>query len=382
MLNINLIYFLAGIVLSAIVGIAPAAAHTANISSSRILPEPNAHYRVEVGFLGSDIERMLTENKEALAGADLTEPGLLEVYIGKFIQSRIVMNNQDDVACDSEVVAVDEDPASPGDQRAVIGFDCSKVQGKIFYNPLKLIEAQGSRARHLVSIGEKDAGSKLTEAQRAGREPVPGQVMIFPGDRPINLSEPLLGPWELAPKFFFAGMEHIVTGYDHLCFLLAVVLWASRVWPVVKIVTAFTLSHSVTLTMAALELVNLPGAWVEIAIAASIIYVALENFYSRRVDGRWKDTFTFGFVHGFGFASGLIELGVPQRAVAPALASFNIGVEVGQIGVVLIVMPLLFLIDTYVTHGARSAKLVYALSGVIALFGAYWMLARLGIIAG
>lgn len=382
MLNISLINCLVGIILSAIFGIVPAAAHTANISSSRILPEPNAHYRVEVGFLGSDIERMLTENKEALAGADLTEPGLLEVYIGKFIQGRLAMKNQEGVACDSAVVAVDEDPASPGDQRAVIRFDCSKVLGKIFYNPLKLIEAQGARARHLVSIGEKDAGSNLTEAQRAGREPAPGQVMIFPGDRPVDLSEPLLGPWELAPKFFFAGMEHIVTGYDHLCFLLAVVLWASRVWPVVKIVTAFTLSHSVTLTMAALELVNLPGDWVEIAIAASIIYVALENFYSRRVDGRWKDTFTFGFVHGFGFASGLIELGVPQRAVAPALASFNIGVEVGQIGVVLIVMPLLFLIDKYVTHGARSAKLVYALSGVIALFGAYWMLARLGIIAG
>ena len=136
------------------------------------------------------------------------------------------------------------------------------------------------------------------------------------------------------------------------------------------------------MALAALELVNLPGNWVEIAIAASIIYVALENFYTRRVDGRWKDTFAFGFIHGFGFASGLIELGVPQRAVAPALASFNIGVEVGQIGVVLIVMPLLLSIDKYVTHRARSAKLVYALSGVIALFGAYWMLARLGIIAG
>ena len=89
-----------------------------------------------------------------------------------------------------------------------------------------------------------------------------------------------------------------------------------------------------------------------------------------------------GGTHGFGFASGLIELGVPQRAVAPALASFNIGVEVGQIGVVLIVMPLLLVIDKHVTHGARSAKLVYALSGVIALFGAYWMLARLGIVSG
>jgi hydrogenase/urease accessory protein HupE len=382
MFKINYIIIFIGLVSSVFFNMGVAIAHTANISSSRVVPEPNAHYRVDVGFLGSDIERMLTENKQALSGVDLTEPGLLESYIGKFIQGRISMHNEEDVACASAVVAVGEDPASPGDSRVVIRFDCSNIQGKIFYNPLKLMEAQGARAKHLVGVGEKDAGNNLTEAQRAGREPAPGQVMIFPGDRPIDLSEPLLGPWELAPKFFFAGMEHIITGYDHLCFLLAVVLWATRIWPIVKIVTAFTISHSVTLTLAALELVNLPGNWVEIAIAASIIYVALENFYTRKVDGRWKDTFAFGFIHGFGFATGLIELGVPQRAVAPALASFNIGVEVGQIGVVLIVMPLLLSIDNYVTHGARSAKLVYALSGVIALFGAYWMLARLGIIAG
>ena len=145
----------------------------------------------------------------------------------------------------------------------------------------------------------------------------------------IDLSKPLLTPWELAPKFFAAGVEHIMTGYDHLCFLIAVMLWATRIWPVVKIVTAFTVSHSVTLSLAALQLVNLPSHWVEIAIALSIIYVAVENFFTRKVDGRWRDTFAFGFIHGFGFASGLIELGVPQRAIVPALASFNIGVEVG-----------------------------------------------------
>jgi hydrogenase/urease accessory protein HupE len=381
MLKINIVCSLVGLFLNVCINVGCANAHTANISSSRIVPEPNAHYRVDVGFLASDIERMLADNKDTLAGVDLTEPGLLEGYIGKFIQGRINLQNQTGVTCDSTVVAVGEDPANPGESRAVIRYDCSKVEGNIFYNPFKLIEAQGARAKHLISIGEKDIGTNLTEAQRAGREPAPGQVMIFPGDRPIDLSEPLLGPWQLAPKFFFAGMEHIITGYDHLCFLLAVVLWASRIWPIVKIVTAFTLSHSVTLTLAALELVNLPSDWVEIAIAASIIYVALENFYTRSVDVRWRDTFTFGFIHGFGFASGLIELGVPQRAVAPALASFNIGVEIGQIGVVLIVMPLLFLIDNYVTYGARSAKLVYALSGAIALLGAYWMLVRLEIVA-
>jgi hydrogenase/urease accessory protein HupE len=252
-------------------------------------------------------------------------------------------------------------------------MDCSAVPGQIFYNPFELLKAQGPRAKHLVSIGEKSDESQLTEAQRMGREPAPGQVMIYPGDAPIDLSKPLLSPWELAPKFFAAGVEHIMTGYDHLCFLLAVVLWASRAWPVVKIVTAFTVSHSITLSLAALQVVNIPSAWTETAIALSIIYVALENFFTRKVDGRWRDTFLFGFVHGFGFASGLIEMGVPQRAIVPALASFNIGVEVGQIGVVLVVIPLLLLVDRIFFDGVRNARFVRACSAVIALFGAYWL---------
>jgi hydrogenase/urease accessory protein HupE len=209
-----------------------------------------------------------------------------------------------------------------------------------------------------------------------GREPAPGQVMIVPGDEMIDLSKPLLAPWELAPKFFSAGIEHIMTGYDHLCFLIAVMLWATRVWPVVKIVTAFTVSHSVTLSLAALRLVDLPSHWVEIAIALSIIYVALENFFTRKVDGRWRDTFLFGFIHGFGFASGLIELGVPQRAVVPALASFNFGVEVGQIGVVMVVIPILILIDKTIFKGERNLRLLQFCSGVIACFGAYWLFER------
>ncbi len=168
-----------------------------------------------------------------------------------------------------------------------------------------------------------------------------------------------------------------MTGYDHLCFLLAVVLWASRAWPVVKIVTAFTISHSITLSLAALQIVDLPSAWTEIAIALSIIYVALENFVTRKIEGRWRDTLAFGFVHGFGFASGLIEMGVPQRAIVPALASFNLGVEAGQIGVVALVIPLLVLVDRRFFKGERNLRLVQLLSGVIACFGAYWLILRL-----
>jgi uncharacterized membrane protein len=138
-------------------------------------------------------------------------------------------------------------------------------------------------------------------------------------------------------------------------------------------VTAFTVSHSITLSLAALQIVTVPSAWTETAIALSIIYVAVENVFTRKVDGRWRDTFFFGFVHGFGFASGLTEMGVPQRAIVPALASFNLGVEVGQIGVVLVVVPLLVFIDKTFFQGQRSLRLVQICSGVIALFGAYWL---------
>ena len=366
----------------AVFGIASAAsAHTANISSSRIVPEPDKHYRVEVGFLGTDIERMFAENKPSQADVDLTAPGVIEGMIGKFIQSRVDLRNAEGQTCASTVISVGDDPANPYDSKAVLRMDCSAVPGQIFYDPFRLLTAQGPRAKHFVSIGEKVDEFKLTEAQRVGLEPSPGQVMIFPGDAPIDLSQPLLTPWQMAPKFFYAGVEHIMTGYDHLCFLLAVVLWASRAWPVVKIVTAFTVSHSITLSLAALQIVNLPSAWTEIAIALSIIYVALENFFTRKVDNRWRDTFFFGFIHGFGFASGLIELGVPQRAIVPALASFNIGVEIGQIGVVLVVIPLLVLIDRTFFEGERNLRLVQVCSGIIACFGAYWLLVRVGVLS-
>ncbi|OAI28745.1 hypothetical protein A1351_11290 [Methylosinus sp. R-45379] len=358
-------------------GATAAKAHTADISSSRIVPEGGGRYRLEVGFLGADIERMFAESKPSAADVDLTEPGVIEAMIGKFIQSRVALRNEAGESCPSEIASVGADPANPRDSKVALRLDCSAVAGQIFYDPYRLLEAQGRRAKHLVGIGERDADERLTEAQRLGAEPAPGEVMVFPGDAPIDLSKPLLTPWQLAPKFFAAGIEHIMTGYDHLCFLIAVMLWATRVWPVVKLVTAFTVSHSVTLSLAALGLVDLPSRWVEIAIALSIIYVAIENFFTCKVEGRWRDTFVFGFIHGFGFASGLIEIGVPQRALVPALASFNLGVEAGQIGVVLVTLPLLLAFDRFFTHGLRDPRLVRAVSAVIACFGAYWLVERI-----
>jgi hypothetical protein len=164
-----------------------------------------------------------------------------------------------------------------------------------------------------------------------------------------------------------------------------VVLWARRLWPVVKVVTAFTIAHSITLSLAALDIVRIPSSIIEPAIAASIVYVAAENFLSRDVDKRWRDTFGFGLIHGFGFASALQEFGLPRSALIPALASFNLGVEIGQIAIVSLVVPALLGMDRLLAYSnerpalptpTRSAPAVYAISAVIIGFGSYWFLAR------
>jgi len=144
-------------------------------------------------------------------------------------------------------------------------------------------------------------------------------------------------------SFFALGTEHILTGYDHLLFLFALMIGGGSAWSLVKIVTAFTLAHSVTLTAAALDLIVLPGQIVECAIALSIAYVALENLFvlERGTSKRWLVALVFGLVHGFGFSAVLKELGLPPDGLAWSLLLFNLGVEAGQAGVIVAAVPFL-----------------------------------------
>jgi len=143
-------------------------------------------------------------------------------------------------------------------------------------------------------------------------------------------------------SFFLLGVEHILTGYDHLLFLLALALRGGNLWSLLKIITAFTLAHSITLALAALNIVVLPERLVEATIALSIAYVAAENLFMRQaVSHRWAVAFIFGLMHGFGFSNVLRELGLPKEGLAWALLNFNLGVEAGQAIAVLIAVPLL-----------------------------------------
>ena len=177
--------------------------------------------------------------------------------------------------------------------------------------------------------------------------------------------------------FLKLGVEHILTGYDHLLFLFGLLIACRRFSTAAKIVTCFTLAHSITLALAALDVVRLPGRVVEPLIAASIVFVGVENIVRRGEPGwRWALTFALGLVHGFGFAGALKEagLGAGGASLLVPLFSFNLGVELGQVGVAALLLPLLWKLRD-VPAFERHGRIV--LSAAVALAGAYWFVTRL-----
>jgi hydrogenase/urease accessory protein HupE len=175
-------------------------------------------------------------------------------------------------------------------------------------------------------------------------------------------------------SFFRFGVGHILTGYDHLLFLGALLLRGGRLLSLFKIITAFTVAHSITLALAVLGVVTVPERLVESVIAASIVYVALENVVLRDAPSqRWIVSFLFGLVHGFGFASALSPLHLLPRNLALALLGFNLGVEGGQALVVALLLPILVWM-----RGARwERRAVRAASCAVALLGFVWFIERL-----
>lgn len=176
-------------------------------------------------------------------------------------------------------------------------------------------------------------------------------------------------------RFLILGIEHILTGYDHLAFLLALLIAGGSLRHNAKIITSFTVAHSLTLALATFGLVNVHPAIVEPLIAASIVFVGLENLFHRRLAARWLVTFSFGLVHGLGFASTLRELGIGGFGVRAAipLLSFNFGVELAQITIAALVLPLVWRLEQRPTFALRH---VPALSLLITMAGVYWLLTR------
>jgi HupE / UreJ protein len=180
-------------------------------------------------------------------------------------------------------------------------------------------------------------------------------------------------------SFVRLGVEHILTGWDHLLFLLVLLLRGGGWLSLVKIITAFTVAHSVTLALAVLEVVALPDRLMEAVIALSIAAVAAENLFLRPVvSRRWLVSFVFGLVHGFGFSSVLREMGLPTQGLVLSLLGFNAGVELGQALVVAVALPALALLRStrWEARVTRSASLSDPARGRGALRGADALLNR------
>jgi hypothetical protein len=202
----------------------------------------------------------------------------------------------------------------------------------------------------------------------------------------------LASPSRLDQFFDYAreGIWHILIGFDHILFLISLLLpavfmlrrdgwtpgnrFAPVFWDVLKIVTAFTLAHSITLSLAALSVISLPSRVVESTIALSVVLAALNNLWPVVGGRRWAVAFGFGLVHGFGFASVLADLGLPRDALVLSLIGFNLGVEIGQLAIVAVFLPLAF--------AARRTWLYRRMifgggSALIALIAAVWLAERL-----
>jgi len=217
--------------------------------------------------------------------------------------------------------------------------------------------------RMILRVGESAEAVALLDARHATWELPSASMQSAPSD-----SRERTSGW----SFVLLGIEHILAGFDHLCFLLALLLAAPRVRDVLGVVTTFTLAHSLTLAAAATGLVSLSPKIVEPLIAISIVYIGIENFFSRQPPRyRLALVFGFGLVHGLGFASALAERlpGVSGPAVILPLLGFNAGVELGQLAVAACLVPLIWFARTRVTLAPRLQP---ALSLAIATAGVVW----------
>ena len=206
------------------------------------------------------------------------------------------------------------------------------------------------------------------------------QAMRLTAAQPLAQIKAKPARWQVARTYFTTGVGHILFGYDHLLFVVSLVLLLSSIWTIAKAVTAFTLAHSITLIGTTLGLIGLPQAPVESVIALSIMFLAVEIVkkepdkprLSERVP--WVVAFLFGLLHGFGFAGALKEIGLPESDIATALLTFNLGVEAGQLLIVAATLTTLrimrFLPKSLYMKALRTVS--YAI-GTIASF---WFLER------
>ena len=232
------------------------------------------------------------------------------------------------------------------------------------------------------SIGISNFGSNQTDVfVRIIPLNSSAQALRLSAEHPIAQINKRPNRLQVAQSYFITGIEHILQGYDHLLFVLCLVLLLRNSWTIAKAATAFTIAHSITLVGTTLGLVGLPQQPVEILIALSIVFLAVEIAKKDPNQPRlsekmpWVIAFIFGLIHGFGFAGALREIGLPEGEVPASLLTFNLGVEAGQLIIVFGALLAIKLIEKLSLKAlAPTLQLSNYLIGIIA---SYWFIERL-----
>lgn len=209
-------------------------------------------------------------------------------------------------------------------------------------------------------------------------------VVTLSDYRRLPATEPVSATLHVVKRFIRLGVEHILSGTDHILFLLSVIITVVSLREILLLVTSFTIAHSVTLILAGLGYITLTSRIVEPFIAASIVFVAVWNIVvlwhgaiPAKSKKRWLAAFGFGLVHGLGFAGSLRDVEIPSQFFISALLMFNVGVELGQLAILIVVVPLLVFLDRKYPEYRRKTLLF--VSAFIAAAATYWFIERIGI---
>ncbi|MCB9638654.1 MAG: HupE/UreJ family protein [Myxococcales bacterium] len=232
---------------------------------------------------------------------------------------------------------------------------CNKAKGDL-RGRIDLLEDLAPSHRHLATIPS----------------PKPRMLVLFRNNKTFSLKAGT-SPSQKHHSFLVMGIEHILFGWDHILFLLALVLLGGSWRILLGIVTAFTVAHSITLSLSVMGYLVPSPKVIEPLIALSVAYVGIENFFVQKIDHRWMLTFAFGLIHGFGLAGALNEVHIPPQQAISALLFFNLGVEAGQLCLLVLALPLL--------HLARekawlTQRVTLAISSLVTLAGVLWFLER------
>ena len=342
-------------------GVPAAQAHEVGLSRSD-LRSTEAGVAVELAFARKDliaIEPTLDANKDAnLDAAEVASPPAAAAIVAALALSG------DGNACAPTLGSITIDT----DDGAIVHLTYTPCDGTITVDASKLLAPLASDHRH-VSFVYPPAGDPEEHLLRAGRTSYQTAAYAIAPVAPP--APPTAG--EVAWEYFVLGIEHIVFGIDHVIFLMGLILVGGRFRQLAIMITAFTISHSVTLGLAVMGVIAPSPSLIEPIIALSVAYVGVENFIVKDAEKRWRIAGVFGLIHGFGFAGALGEVGLPSANLPLALATFNVGVEVGQLALLGVTLPIVLWLRKREWFAKRG---VQVLSAAVVLVGLFWFVER------